>query len=366
MKLLFDYDLKNYNPLWNISERPSARGIIFSKDNKIALVHSKKYNYYKFPGGGIHEDEDKVTAMIREVQEETGLKVIPSTVQEYGYVKRVQKSKVLKETVFLQYSYYYKCEVEEELVSQKLDDYEKEAEFELKFVTLEEAIKANKEFDNDEFSVVMTGRDTIVMEMLLGVDSTPSLSMAHLLLNYSETQNPGLWVNHSLAVASGAKNIAEQLKKQGIKIDPEKAYIYGLLHDIGRRDGLTYLRHVYSGYHYLNKMGYKKAANICLTHSFNLHDIQDYVGKNDLTPIEYEELKELLSNAQYDNYDLLIQVLDATCGANGTINLKSRMDDVRLRYGSYPKAKWDKNFELKDYFEKLMKKDYYEVLGVHV
>ena len=38
------------------------------------------------------------------------------------------------------------------------------------------------------------------------------------------------------------------------------------------------------------------------------------------------------------------------------------MEDVKNRYGYYPKTKYDKNFELKAYFEKLMGKDFYTVL----
>ena len=33
------------------------------------------------------------------------------------------------------------------------------------------------------------------------------------------------------------------------------------------------------------------------------------------------------------------------------------MEDVKNRYGYYPQAKYDKNTELKTYFEKLMGKD---------
>ena len=38
-------------------------------------------------------------------------------------------------------------------------------------------------------------------------------------------------------------------------------------------------------------------------------------------------------------------------------NLEKRMEDVKNRYGYYPQAKYDKNTELKTYFEKLMGKD---------
>ena len=58
----------------------------------------------------------------------------------------------------------------------------------------------------------------------------------------------------------------------------------------------------------------------------------------------------------------IIQLLDSTCGADGTKNMEARMNDVKERYGYYPEGKWKKNFELKAYFEKLMDRDFYEVI----
>ena len=52
MKLLFEIDKKNYDNDGKAFIRPSARAIII-KDNKIYMVHSLVYDYYKFPGGGI-------------------------------------------------------------------------------------------------------------------------------------------------------------------------------------------------------------------------------------------------------------------------------------------------------------------------
>ena len=113
---------------------------------------------------------------------------------------------------------------------------------------------------------------------------------------------------------------------------------------------------------YAKNLGYDKLAKICLTHSFNLHIIEDYIGKVDISPEQYEEVKALLASTEYDDYDRLIQLLDSTCGADGTQNLEARMNDVKQRYGYYPEGKWNKNFELKEYFEKLMGRDLYEVI----
>ena len=126
--------------------------------------------------------------------------------------------------------------------------------------------------------------------------------------------------------------------------------------------GHTYMAHVYDGYHFLKNLGYDQLAKICLTHSFNLHIIDDYIGKIDITDSQYEELKTLLAATEYDDYDRLIQLLDSTCSADGTKNMEARMNDVKERYGYYPEGKWNKNFELKEYFEKLMGRDLYEVI----
>ena len=72
MRTLFTIDLKNYNKNGTKFERPSARAIII-KDGKLAMIHSLKYDYYKFPGGGIKNGEEKENALVREVLEEAGL-----------------------------------------------------------------------------------------------------------------------------------------------------------------------------------------------------------------------------------------------------------------------------------------------------
>ena len=47
----------------------------------------------------------------------------------------------------------------------------------------------------------------------------------------------------------------EKIASQCPDLDVEQAVICGLLHDIGRRYGVTYLAHVYDGYRYLMELG---------------------------------------------------------------------------------------------------------------
>jgi len=195
-------------------------------------------------------------------------------------------------------------------------------------------------------------------------DSEPTREIAEQLLEQGVAKNPGPWREHSMAVAEAAEKIALAVnEKQGEeRMNPDLAYVYGLLHDIGRQEGHTYIAHVYDGYHFLSGLGYRNAARICLTHSFNLQTTDDYIGKIDISDEKFAELKSLLEAVEFDDYDRLIQLLDSTCAADGTKNLEARMGDVKARYGYYPEAKWNKNFELKEYFEKLAGRDFYDMI----
>ena len=164
MKLLFEIDKKDYDPEGKAFIRPSARGIIF-RDGKLAVIYSRKNKYCKFPGGGIELDEDAVTAMIREVKEESGLIVKPESVREFGYVHRIQKGR--HEPVFIQDNYYYFCEVEEGQEDTEFSESEMKEDFVPMFIPLEEAIRINGEFSSDDpLYDSMIEREYMVMKLI--------------------------------------------------------------------------------------------------------------------------------------------------------------------------------------------------------
>ena len=188
----------------------------------------------------------------------------------------------------------------------------------------------------------------------------PTIEVATNELKKAAEMNPGAWEKHSENVAEAARLIAIACGD----LDPDKSYVLGLLHDIGRRFGVSYLAHVYDGYHYLIGLGYDEAARIALTHSFNLLKIEDYIGKFDISEEKQEEIKGLLETAEIDDYDYLIQLCDALALPDGIVTLEKRMNDVKSRYGCYPQKKWDRNIYLKEYFEEKMGKSLYDVLDV--
>ena len=165
MRLLFEMDTKDYDRNGVAFIRHSARCINI-KDGLVAMVHSVKYDYYKFPGGGIEEDESPEHAMIRETREEAGLIVIPEAVKEYGYVHRIQKSSHDGGDFFVQDNFYYLCDVEETIHSQELDDYEADEKFTLEYVEPDRAIFVNRNVDHGPKDRIMLEREARVLELL--------------------------------------------------------------------------------------------------------------------------------------------------------------------------------------------------------
>ncbi len=165
MRLLFEMDAKNYDPNGVAFTRHSARCIHIRSD-LVAMVHSIKYNYYKFPGGGIEEKESKEQAMIRETLEEAGLIVVPESVKEYGYVHRIQKDDQGDADIFIQDNYYYLCDADERIRAQKLDAYEADEEFTFEYVDPDRAIFVNRNADHGESDQIMLEREAKVLELL--------------------------------------------------------------------------------------------------------------------------------------------------------------------------------------------------------
>lgn len=186
----------------------------------------------------------------------------------------------------------------------------------------------------------------------------PTIQEAERLLKEAAQCNPGPWENHSRVTAQCAKKVAEKC----MGMNPEKAYVLGLMHDIGRKFGVKHLGHVYDGWKYMLECGYDEVARICLTHSFNEGKLEDYIGNFDISAQQIEEIRQALDVIEFDEYDKLIQLCDSIASADGVVNMEERMNDVKIRYGHYPQSKWDKNMELKRYFEQKSGSDIYEIV----
>lgn len=102
---------------------------------------------------------------------------------------KIQKSdKCSKDVIHIQQNYYYICSVEDNIKTQNLDDDEKELDFVLKFISIDEAIKANISLDTDDkFIKSMAEREKQVLELF---KDKPSLTEQPPLKNCSITKRP--------------------------------------------------------------------------------------------------------------------------------------------------------------------------------
>ena len=167
----------------------------------------------------------------------------------------------------------------------------------------------------------------------------PTIIEAENLLNEAEQRNPGAWIGHSKTAAFCAKAIAEHCDN----LDADTAYILGLLHDIGRREGVTDMRHIIDGYNYMTSL-----------------------GQNDCTAEETEFINTFIENTEYEDYDKLIQLCDALALPDGATYIEKRLVDVVMRRGfnDLTIQKWKSFFGLKEYFDKKTGTDIYKLIGV--
>lgn len=177
----------------------------------------------------------------------------------------------------------------------------------------------------------------------------PTIDEAIDMINQAENLNPGPWIMHSKSVAENARHIA----KKCTGMDSDTAFILGLLHDIGRREGFKQILHTFDGYYYLMKLGYDDAASICLTHSFPIKDISTFFGEFDCTEEERLLLQNHLNEKEYTDYDRLIQLCDAISMPHGAVVMEKRFVDVATRHGlpDFTLKKWQSYLDLKKYFD---------------
>ncbi len=180
----------------------------------------------------------------------------------------------------------------------------------------------------------------------------PTIEEAEVILNEAAKMNPGEWVAHNQVTGLCASMIAGNCAG----MDEQKAFVLGLLHDIGRRFGNSDLKHVINGYKFMLEKRYDDCARICLTHSFPYKDISCYNGENDCCIEESNFIQNYIAAVEYDEYDKLIQLCDAMAYPTGPCLMERRLVDVVMRKGfnELTIPKWKEFFKIKTHFEEKM------------
>lgn len=160
MKVLAVYDENNYEDTTEVFEKESIRGIIM-RDGKLAMQQSK-YGEYKIPGGCREEGETFLQTLVREVNEETGLVVIEDSAIELGEILEVRKDIFDDRTKYICHSYFYFCEVKDEMTAMHLTENEIAKGYVLAWATPEEIYNTNVGITKSAIK-----RDTAFIKMII-------------------------------------------------------------------------------------------------------------------------------------------------------------------------------------------------------
>ena len=158
-KIFFDFDNSN------IILRNAVRAVIADK-NKILMVFLGKTKEYKFPGGGMENNETIEEALNREVLEEIGHK-INKIGEKIGTITEYSIAKEGNNNIFKMVSEYYTVKIDKNKTEQSLDEYEKELKFKPIWIETETAYKINKSLiENKHDLTPWIKRETRVLEIL--------------------------------------------------------------------------------------------------------------------------------------------------------------------------------------------------------
>lgn len=122
--------------------RNAVKCVAFDSQGNLLMIRTKKGDY-KFPGGGMKASETLQQTLKREIAEETGY-VLSDVLDVLGVVEERNIDKFDETKIFIMHSEYVRCEVNSTVQNeQNLDEYEKEQDFKVEFVSIEDAIKNN-------------------------------------------------------------------------------------------------------------------------------------------------------------------------------------------------------------------------------
>ncbi len=168
---------------------------------------------------------------------------------------------------------------------------------------------------------------------------------------------------HTLGVASAAEKIAAFIPD----LDSEKAYVFGLLHDYGKRisEKRENKFHGREGYEQMILMGYPEIAQICLTHTFPR---KNFNREQFSFPEEWIAwAREHLAAAEYTDYDYLVAFCDKLFEACSIVSIEKRVDAIVERYklsNHQRELLYRESIGLKEYFDSKTGRDVYQILGI--
>ncbi len=147
----------------NIISRTAVRAVIF-KGNEMLFLKSNRGDY-KLPGGGVDENEDLISALKREIKEETGYECIEVKEKLGEVIERKIDSYDLN-SIFEMTSKYHLCIVDENPTANELTKNELELGLESKWLTSYEAIINNMHAVKKKDALPWVERELLVLQVI--------------------------------------------------------------------------------------------------------------------------------------------------------------------------------------------------------
>ncbi|MGL4799976.1 MAG: NUDIX hydrolase [Cellulosilyticaceae bacterium] len=161
MEKLLVLDREDYTDAMPVFEKYAVRAVII-KDGLFAMQQSAAGDY-KLPGGTVEVGETFEEALIREVREETGLRVIPSSIKILGEIEEIRQDQFIKGQKYICHSLYYSCQVSNEMTSTQMTLNEQARGYTLQWATSTHIYEHNTRIQKE----LWTLRDTLFFKLLL-------------------------------------------------------------------------------------------------------------------------------------------------------------------------------------------------------
>lgn len=153
-------------PISNSFNRKATRAIVL-RGSEILLLYTERYHDYSLPGGGIDDGEDNLSALKRELKEETGAQNV-TNIREFGLYEEYRPWYKGDFDVVHMESYCYSCDIDKELLEPEFESHEIQNGMRPVWKDIHQAITHNEEtISSSDKKGMSIERETFLLKLIV-------------------------------------------------------------------------------------------------------------------------------------------------------------------------------------------------------